>query len=73
MNTPRYIIVDEDGRVVVGYVKDSNTVKYIAYVKTESCSVNVIKDKQTAIDRVKGLQNFSDKMKDGHIFKYTEI
>lgn len=73
MNTPRYIIVDEDDKVVVGYVKDGNTVKYIAYAKTESCSVNIIADKQRVIDRVKDLQKFSDKMKDGHTFKYTEI
>lgn len=73
MNSSRYIIVDEDNKVVIGYVEDNNTVKYIAYAKTESCSINIISDKQMVVDRVKDLQKFSDKMKDGHTFKYTEI
>jgi hypothetical protein len=73
MNSSRYIIIDEKNKIVVGYVEDNNIVKYIAYTKTESCSVNIIKDKQTVINRIKDLQKISDKRGDGHTFKYTEI
>lgn len=37
-----YIIIDELNKVVIGYVKDDEKVKYIAYDKTESCSISII-------------------------------
>ena len=68
-----YIIVDECGRNVVGYVGYNGTIKYIAHNNTDSCSINVITNKAELECKLNTLRELSEAMRDGHTFSYQEV
>jgi hypothetical protein len=68
-----FVITDEAERYVVGYVKDNNELRYIAYDKKDSCAIKVISNKETVLKIIDNLTKTSMLMGDNHIFKYREI
>ena len=38
-HTKGYLIIDENGKYVVGYVKEHNALRYITYGKNEKCAL----------------------------------
>ena len=68
-----YIIIDECGKNVVGYVECGGVIKYISHSNNESCSIGVIQDKKELEKKLSNLQKISDKIKDGHTFSYKNI
>lgn len=72
-NTKGYLIIDENGRYVVGYVANGNEVRYIAYEKNESCAIRPFLSQESVAAYIKLLQEQSTKIGDNHIFNYKEI
>lgn len=68
-----FIIVDEADKYVVGYVKDNDELKYIAYDKNDSCAIMVIPDSESVLRTIDKLNKISVTMKDNHIFRYKEV
>jgi hypothetical protein len=59
--TENYLIIDESGLYVVGYVVDNTDVKYIAYSNRDSCSIGLL-DYVTALKRKELLEKSQQKL-----------
>lgn len=68
-----FMIVDENGKYVVGYVKDYGVLKYIAHNKSDSCAIRLILDRETVMKNIQKLNEISCKIGDNHIFTYEEV
>lgn len=72
-HTKGYLIIDENDKYVVGYVKDDNKLRYIAYNKNEICSIKLIKTTKDATDYIKKLNKIANTEGEYHKFSYQEI
>lgn len=72
-HTKGYLIVDESGKYVVGYVKENNTLRYIAYSNNEKCALRPFKTEQEVIKYIKQLDKIACSLKKHRQFYYKEI
>jgi hypothetical protein len=72
-HTKGYLIIDENGKYVVGYVKENNTLKYIAYDKSEKCALRPFKTEQDVLRYIEKLNQIVSNLKEYHTFSYKEI
>ena len=72
-HTKGYLIIDESGKYVVGYVKENDGLRYIAYSKNEKCAIRPFKTKQEAMEYIKQLDKIVCNLKEHHQFSYKEI
>ena len=72
-HTRGYLIIDENGEYVVGYVKEDNSFKYIAYNKGDKCALRLLKTEQDAIRYIEQLYKIANSIKESHQFSYKEI
>lgn len=59
--TENYLIIDECGNYVVGYVMDRQEVRYIAYSNKDSCSVGLL-NYNSALNQKEFLENLQKKL-----------
>ena len=71
--TKGYAIVDENGKYVIGYVKEENTFCYIAYDTTESCAVRLFKTEKSVTDYIEQLNKIAVSVGEYHQFFYRAI
>jgi hypothetical protein len=71
--TKGYLIVDENGKYVVGYVKENDSFKYIAYDKTERCALRPIKGILTVTRFIERLYKRAEELGEHHQFSIKEI
>ena len=72
-HTKGYLIIDENGKYVVGYVKENDGLRYIAYSKNEKCALRPFKTKQKAIEYIQQLNKITCNLEEHHQFSYKEI
>lgn len=72
-HTKGYLIIDENGKYVVGYVKENDGLRYIAYSKNEKCVLRPFKTKQEATRYIEQLYKITNGLKEYHQFIYKEI
>lgn len=72
-HTKGYVIIDENGKYVVGYVKEDDGLRYIAYSKNEKCALRPFKTKQKAVEYIKQLDKIACNLKKYHQFSCKEI
>ena len=72
-HTKGYLIIDENGKYVVGYVKENLILKYIAYDKNEKCALRPFKTEKEAIRYIEQLYKIADSLEEHHQFSYKEI
>ena len=72
-HTRGYLIIDENEKYVVGYVKEDNSFKYIAYNKTAKCALRLLKTEQDAIRYIEQLYSIANSLEESHQFSYKEI
>jgi hypothetical protein len=68
-----YAIIDENGKYVVGYVKEENKFCYIAYDTTESCAVRLFKTEKSVTDYIEQLNKIAVGAGECHHFSYRAI
>lgn len=68
-----FIIVDEADKYVIGYIKDNDKLRYIAYDKNDSCAIRIIPNKESVLKTIDKLNKISAVLKDNHIFRYKEV
>lgn len=71
--TKGYLIIDENEKYVVGYVKENNSFKYIAYNKNEKCALRPFKTEQEVTRYIEQLYKIADSLEEHHQFLYKEI
>ena len=71
--TNGYIILDECGRTVVGYVEDNGEMRYMAYDNRQSYSINIIHNQEMAIQKLNMLNKLTEKIGDNHTFQCVSI
>ena len=59
--TENYLIIDEFGLYVIGYVVSDTDIKYIAYSNRDSCSIELL-DYITALKRKELLEKLQQKL-----------
>jgi hypothetical protein len=59
--TENYLIIDESGLYVIGYVIDNKDVKYIAYSNRDSCSIELL-NYEVALKRKELLEKSQQKL-----------
>ena len=72
-HTKGYLVIDESGKYVVGYVKENNSLKYIAYDKSDKCALRLFKTKQEVIQYIEQLNKITVNLDKSHKFSYQEI
>lgn len=72
-HTKGYLIIDENEKYVVGYVKENDGLRYIAYSKNEKCALRPFKTKQKVIKYIQQLNKITCNLKEHHQFSYKEI
>lgn len=71
--TNGYLIVDENGKYVVGYVKEDNKFRYIAYSKNDKCALRPLKTIENAVKYIEQLEKIANDIGEEHQFSYIEI
>jgi hypothetical protein len=71
--TKGYLIIDENGKYVIGYVKENNTFKYIAYNKNEKCALRPFKTKHNVEQYIEQLNKIANNLGEYHKFSYIGI
>lgn len=72
-HTKGYLIIDENGKYVVGYVKENDGFRYIAYNKNEKCALRLFRTEQKVIEYIKQLDKIACNLEEYHKFSYKEI
>lgn len=63
-----YAIIDENGKYVIGYVKEDNKFRYIAYNTTDRCAVNLFKTEKSVTDYIEQLNQIAVSIGEYHQF-----
>ena len=71
--TKGYAIIDENGKYVVGYVKDESKFRYIAYNINERCAVNLFKTEKSVTDYIEQLNKIAISIGECHQFSHKAI
>lgn len=71
--TKGYLIVDENGKYVVGYVKEENKLHYIAYNNNERCAVKLFKTEKSVTDYIEQLNRITVSIGENHQFAYKIV
>ena len=72
-HTKGYLIIDENGKYVVGYVKENIALRYIAYNKSEKCALRPFKTKQEVVRYIEQLYKIANSLGEHRQFTYKEI
>jgi hypothetical protein len=68
-----YVIIDENGKYVVGYVKENNGLHYVAYNTKERCAVKLFKTEKSVTDYIEQLNKITVSIGEHHQFSYRAI
>ena len=71
-HTKGYLIIDENEKYVVGYVKENYGLRYIAYNKNEKCALRPFKTEREAMGYIEQLDKIVSNVKEHHKFSYKE-
>ena len=71
--TNGYLIIDENKKYVVGYVKENNNFRYIAYNTNDRCALRPFKTVRSVTEYIEQLQRIADSIGEKHLFSYVEI
>lgn len=71
--TKGYLIVDENGKYVIGYVKEEDKLHYIAYDSKDRCAVKLFKTEKSVTDYIGQLNRIAISVGEYHQFTYQIV
>lgn len=72
-NIKGYLIVDENKKYVIGYIKENNKLHYIAYDTKERGAVELFKTEKSVTDYIEQLNRIAISIGECHQFIYKTV